>query len=83
MGEFTRCWSTCWFARAGDVGRGGRDDRRELNDRIAALGRSYVVPALLPFRCECNRPGCMETVTLRAKEHDAIRSRGEAVTVAP
>jgi hypothetical protein len=57
-----------------------REGRRALNDQIAALGRSFAVPALLPFRCECGRLGCEARIALRTLEYDAIRSRGEAVT---
>jgi hypothetical protein len=57
-----------------------REQRRALNDQIAALGRSFAVPALLPFRCECGRQGCEARIALRTLEYDAICARGEAVT---
>ena len=69
-------------APVADRGVGLRSERRELNDKIAGVGRSFPVPAQLPFLCECGRPGCAERVSLRTREYDSIRSRGGAVTVA-
>ena len=57
-----------------------RRQRRQVNDGISNVGRSVTVPALLPFRCECDRPGCTATVILGVAEYDAIRSAGRAVT---
>jgi len=58
------------------------NDTRATNEGIAAVGRSFAVPARLRFRCECGHDDCAETIALGVGEYESIRSRGGSV-VAP
>jgi hypothetical protein len=62
--------------------RRARDDRRTVNDGIAAVGRSFAVPARLRFRCECGDADCADTVALDVVEYESIRRRGDSVVAA-
>ena len=54
-------------------------DRRATNEGIAAVGRSFAVPARLRFRCECGHDDCAETIALGVGEYESIRSGGGLV----
>jgi hypothetical protein len=57
-------------------------DPRATNEGIAAVGRSFAVPARLRFRCECGHDECAETIALGVGEYESIRSGGGSVVAA-
>jgi hypothetical protein len=80
MSVRTRLLSFASAARGAERETGGDgSDSRVTNEGIAAVGRSFAVPARLRFRCECGDESCRATIALGVGEYESIRRGGGSV----
>jgi hypothetical protein len=56
---------------------------RNANERIEEAAEGLGESGLLPFLCECPRPGCTELTQLALSEYEDVRQNGRSFLVAP
>lgn len=56
---------------------------REANERIEKAALEYSVDGSLPFICECSDPKCVEILSLKLADYEAVRAAPTHFICAP